>query len=114
MLPTCSHTVSCSAISTIVGRCPVRRRQFLAAALSAPALFGKNRIDVSRLSAITDEIAKTPAEAIQFAKQYGLSWVELRSVPGARKAYYSLPEEELKETVRTLAAGGLKVSFLNT
>ncbi len=92
----------------------MRRRQFLAAALSAPALFGKNRIDVSRLSAITDEIAKTPAEAIQFAKLYRLRWVELRGVPGARKAYYSLPDEELKETVRTLAASGLKVSFLNT
>lgn len=92
----------------------MRRREFLAAALSAPALLGKNRIDVSRLSAITDEIGKTPEEAIQFAKQYGLQWLELRGVPGARKPYFSLPDDELKQIARDFSANGVKISFLNT
>jgi L-ribulose-5-phosphate 3-epimerase len=92
----------------------MRRRDFLAAALSAPVLLGKNRIDVSRLSAITDEIGKTPDEAIQFARQYGLPWLELRGVPGARKAYFSLPDTELKQIAREFHANGVKISFLNT
>jgi sugar phosphate isomerase/epimerase len=92
----------------------MRRRNFLAAALSVPTLLGKNRIDVSRLSAITDEIGKTPGEAIQFARQYGLQWLELRSVPGARKPYFSLPDEELKQIAREFTSSGIKISFLNT
>lgn len=98
------------------------RRELLAGALFAPALFAKGRIDKSRLSAITDEIGVSddkgfsPEDSIAFAKQYGLRWVELREVPGRKpaKEYAFLPEVEIKETAASFAANGLKVSFINT
>jgi len=91
------------------------RREVLAAgAVCAVPAFAKKRIDRSRISAITDEIGKTPADAIAFARQYGLQWVELRSVPAARKEYAFLSEPEAKAAAAELAANGLKVSFLNT
>ncbi|MBX5494612.1 MAG: sugar phosphate isomerase/epimerase [Bryobacteraceae bacterium] len=92
----------------------MRRRTFLAAASYAPALFAKRRFEYSRISVLTDEVAKSPSEAFAFAKQYGLRWVELRSVPGARKSYWNLPEEELRSFAAELKEHGLKVSFLNT
>ncbi len=91
------------------------RREVLAAAgagVAAP-LWAK-RIDRSRISAITDEIGKTADDAIAFAKEYGLQWVELRGVPGQRKEYAFLPEPEIKAAAAALARSGLKVSFLNT
>ncbi len=72
------------------------------------------RIDASRISAITDEIAPSPAEAIRFAQQYGLRWVELRAVPGRKTYYQFLPESELRAAARELTDAGLRVSFLNT
>ncbi len=91
------------------------RRQVLAAGISSTVLHARNRIDRSRISAITDEIGNTPEESIAFAKHYGLEWVELRSVPGARrKEYAALSEPELKALAATLAANGLRVSFMNT
>jgi sugar phosphate isomerase/epimerase len=97
----------------------VTRRDLLAGTLLAPALFAKTRIDKSRISAITDEIATTPEEAIAFAKQYGLRFIEVRNVPtpkGVRgKGEYAfLPEAEVKEAAASFAANGLKVSFINT
>lgn len=71
-------------------------------------------ISVSRISAITDEIAPTPAEAIGFALQYGLQWVELRAVPGSSTYYQFLSEPELRAAARQLSEAGLRVSFLNT
>jgi len=91
------------------------RRELIAAALAAARpLAAKNRIDRSRVSAITDEIALSPGEAIAFARQYGLQWVELRGVPGGKASYAELPEAELRAAARELAGNGLKVSFLNT
>jgi L-ribulose-5-phosphate 3-epimerase len=97
----------------------VTRRELLAGALLAPALLAKNRIDKTRISAITDEIATSPEDAIAFAKQYGLHWVELRNVPSAKGnrsvgEYAFLPEAELKAAAASFAANGLKVSFINT
>jgi sugar phosphate isomerase/epimerase len=92
------------------------RREWLGAAalgLAAPLAAG-NKIGRDRLSAVTDEIARTPAAAIDFAKTYSLKWVELRSVPGKRGEYFQLPEAELKQAAREFADNGLKVSFLNT
>jgi len=92
------------------------RRAFLAT-LAAAAPLSAARVDRKRLSAITDEIGRTPAEAIAFARQYGLSWVELRGVPSVtsgRQEYFQLPEPELKAAAREFAAAGVKVSFLNT
>jgi len=96
----------------------LNRRQFLfasaAGVASVPALAG-NRIGRSRISAITDEIARSPEDAIAFIKQYGLQWVELRGVPGAKKRRYSeLPAAELKQAARQFADNGIRVSFLNT
>jgi sugar phosphate isomerase/epimerase len=90
------------------------RRELLASSLLAPALFAKSRIDKTRISAITDEIGLTANDAIEFAKRYGLQWVELRSVPEKKKEYAFLPEPELKEAEASFKANGLRVSFLNT
>jgi L-ribulose-5-phosphate 3-epimerase len=92
----------------------MHRRNFLLSTLAAPALFGAKRIDLSRISLLTDEIARTPAEAIAFARQYGIRWVELRGVPGGGGTYAFLAEEKLREVARTLKDAGLGVSFLNT
>src|ERR1044071_9820766 len=89
------------------------RRDLLAATLSAPALWGKRHFDRSRISAITDEIGKTPDESIAFAKQYGLQWVELRKVPGGKEYIYQ-DEPLLKATAASFKNNGLKVSFLNS
>ncbi|MGH9660826.1 MAG: hypothetical protein ACRD96_19920, partial [Bryobacteraceae bacterium] len=90
------------------------RRAALAALFSAPAFGAARRIDRRCVSAITDEIATSPAEAIAFAKQYGLEWIELRGVPGPKKEYARLPETDVRAAAAELAASGLKVSFLNT
>lgn len=90
------------------------RREWLACRLAAPLWGASLRLGRSNVSAITDEIARTPADAIAFARQYGLQWVELRSVPGGGGTYAFLPEEKLREAARELSAKGLRVSFLNT
>ena len=94
------------------------RRDVLAAGLAAaaPVFAGKrrNNLDKSHLSAITDEIGRTPAEAIAFTKEFGLQWVELRSVPGARKEYTFLPEPDLRAAAAEFAANHLRISFLNS
>ncbi len=96
------------------------RREMIAGALFAPVLvgssFGKTRIDKMRISAVTDGIGLNPQDSLDFARHYGLRWVELRSVPGSKSSreYAFLSEAEIKETATTLAANGLKVSFLNT
>ena len=91
------------------------RRELLIATLASPALLAKpNKIGLSRLSAITDEIAKTPADAIAFAKLYGMQWLELRDVPGRKIVYNALPEDELKAAAKEFQDAGIKISFLNT
>ncbi|MBL8175475.1 MAG: sugar phosphate isomerase/epimerase [Bryobacterales bacterium] len=90
------------------------RRDLLVCSLSALPLSAKGRIDLSRISAITDEIARSSQDAVAFAKQYGLKWLELRGVPGQRKEYFTLPEAELRAEAKLLDENGLRVSFLNT
>ena len=87
-----------------------------AAASAALPLFAKTptRIGRSRLSAISDEIAATPAEALAFAKKYGLEWLELRNVPGAKTPYFFMSEAELKPVAKEFSDHGIKISFLNT
>jgi hypothetical protein len=79
------------------------RRELLA--LPALALRVGRSIDRSRISAITDEIAPTPAEAIRFAQQYGLKWVELRGVPGSKTYYQFLSDDERRGSSRMPACG---------
>jgi len=92
------------------------RREALAATLAASPLFSFKRrnIDKSHISAITDEIGRTPAESIAFTKEFGLQWVELRSVPGEHKEYTFLTEPELKAAAAEFAANHLRVSFMNS
>lgn len=89
------------------------RREFLITpALAACA--SATSIDRSRISAITDEVAPSPAEAIRFAQEFGLKWVELRAVPGSKTYYQFLEEPQLRAAAKELADAGLRVSFLNT
>jgi sugar phosphate isomerase/epimerase len=91
------------------------RREFLAAVSAAPLLAAaKNHIGKSRFSFITDEAAATPADAIAFAHKYGLQFIELRDVPGAKIHYCRLPEADLKAAAKEFQENGLKVSFFNT
>ncbi len=93
----------------------MNRRSFLATSLAATApLHAANKIDWSRISVLTDEVGKTPEEALAFCKQYGLKWVELRGVPGQRKSYFTLEGGELKAAAKQFKDAGLGVSFLNT
>jgi L-ribulose-5-phosphate 3-epimerase len=92
------------------------RREFLAAPLAAGVAGAarRNRIDRSRLSAISDEIARSPADAIAFARQYGLQWLELRAVPGLKTSYFKMNDAELKAAAREFKDAGIGISFLNT
>jgi sugar phosphate isomerase/epimerase len=96
----------------------LNRRELLAGAAAtfaaSPLLAFKSHITKANISAITDEIGKTQADAIDFAHQYGLQWVELRNVPETKKEFAFLSEPELKKWAAELAANKLKVSFLNT
>ncbi len=91
------------------------RRQLIASALAAPALWARQRVDYSRLSLLTDEVGKTPADSIAFCRQYGVRSVELRSIPGQGSATYAfLDEPQLRNAARELKEAGLRVTFLNT
>jgi sugar phosphate isomerase/epimerase len=91
------------------------RRELLAAgAACASTLWARSRIDKSRISAITDEIGLSTDEAVAFAHQYGLQFVEIRNPPGSRNEYFSLSEPEIKADAVRFRNEGLKVSFVNT
>jgi L-ribulose-5-phosphate 3-epimerase len=98
----------------------IDRRRFLASALApAAAAFAKPKAssgkwDRTRLSAVTDEIATSPAGAISFAKLYDLKWLEVRAVPGAGGEYAQLNTEALKVAAKEFADNGIGISFLNT
>jgi sugar phosphate isomerase/epimerase len=96
----------------------MNRRQLLGSAIGVFAVPGlqarRMRIDRTRLSTITDESGKTPAENIEFAKKYGLRFLEPRGVPGARKHYADLTEPELKQAAKEFADNGIKISFFNS
>ncbi len=89
------------------------RRELLAAATAASSLFAGGRIDRTRFSPMTDEIAASEQEAFAFTRQYQLQWVELRGVPGANTEYVDLPAGELRAFAGRLRDNGLKVSFLD-
>lgn len=92
------------------------RRELLAAgaACATTTLWARTRMDKTRISAITDEIGKTTDDAIAFAHEYGLKFIELRNAPELKKEYPSLSEPEIKAHAAQFANEGLKVSFLNT
>ena len=91
------------------------RRELLAAGgACASSMWARNRIDKSRISAITDEIGLSMDEAIAFAHQYGIQFVEIRNPPGSRKEYFALTEPEIRADALRLRNEGIKVSFVNT
>ena len=94
------------------------RRTFLATSLALPALAAVRKLDLSRVSAITDEIARSPAEAIDFAHQYGIPWLSLREVPaplGSKKVlYHSLDDAAIKQAAKEFKDAGLGIAFLDT
>lgn len=102
----------------------MNRRTFLTTGLGAAACHtlsaastASAKIDRSRLSAITDETAHSPAEAIEFAHTYGLKWLSLRDVPGVwgkSKSYISLEADELKQAAKTFKDEGIRIAFLDT
>jgi sugar phosphate isomerase/epimerase len=93
------------------------RRQLLTAGLglTATSLFAKTaKLDRSRLATVTDESGKTPAENFEFAKKFGLRYLEVRAVPGAKMHYADMPEAQLKQAAKEFADNGVKVSFFNS
>jgi hydroxypyruvate isomerase len=94
------------------------RRELLAGAACASTLWARSHMDKTRISAITDEIGLTTGEAIAFAHQYGLQFVEIRNPPknesNGKKEYFALTEAEIKADAVRFAREGLKVSFVNT
>ncbi len=96
-----------------------RRELFAAAgaACTSSALWGKSHWDKSRLSAITDEIGLTTDDAIAFAHQYGMQFIEIRDrreKDKPRREYFQLTEAEIKADALRFQREGLKVSFVNT
>src|SRR2546423_5559200 len=90
------------------------RRELLAGTLTAVSLPAKaTKIDRSRISAISDEIGRTPQASIDFAKQYDLQFLELRNVPGG-KEYAFLPEEQARQEAAEFARSGIRISFMNS
>jgi len=87
---------------------------FLGAAFVRPLSAAGSRITLDRISLLTDEIARSPEDAVAFCKQYGVRWVELREVPGGGGTYARLEEPVLMKAARELKEAGLRVSFLNT
>jgi L-ribulose-5-phosphate 3-epimerase len=89
------------------------RRELLVGALGAASLSAKTKIDSSRISAISDEVGKSPQASIDFAKQYDLQFLELRNVPGG-KEYSFLPEDEVKQAAADFERNGIRISFMNS
>jgi sugar phosphate isomerase/epimerase len=89
------------------------RRELFAGTLAASLTAKPAKIDRSRISAISDEIGKTPQAAIDFAKKYDLQFLELRNVPGG-KEYSFLPEDQVKQAAAEFAANGIRISFMNS
>lgn len=92
------------------------RRELLAAALAASVVRAADGSKVSHLAAINDEVGLTPDEALAFAKQYGLQWLEMRAamIPGKHEYYETRPLASLKETRKRLADNGIRVSVLDS
>jgi L-ribulose-5-phosphate 3-epimerase len=96
----------------------VTRRGLLAGAATALIASrlraAKQHITKARVAVITDEVGPSQTDAIAFAKQHSLQWVELRNVPESKKEFAFLTDPELKRYASELAAAKIKVSLLKT
>jgi L-ribulose-5-phosphate 3-epimerase len=97
----------------------MNRRTFLAATIAAavPARSATQRIDSSRVTAITDEIARTPADAIKFAHEFGMKWLSLRDTPSepgpGRIPYFSMEPAMLRQVMGEFKDAGIGIGFLD-
>lgn len=100
----------------------MKRRQLLALLAALPLgvhlgahrAVAKSRLSKASVSAITDEVGATQADAMAFVKHYHLQWVDLRFVPGTKKEFATLTGPELKSYLAELRGAKLKVSLLHT
>jgi len=103
----------------------VNRRSFLAtglatglaAAVASRAATNK-ALNKTRVSAISDEVSRSPQEAIEFARTFGMEWLSLRNIPaplGSKAVeYHTLDPDELKKVAAEFKAAGIGISFLDT
>jgi L-ribulose-5-phosphate 3-epimerase len=100
----------------------MNRRAFLATATAAavPGLAATpQHIDRSRVSAISDEVARSPADAIKFAHDFGLQFLSLRDVPAPladkkKYSYHSLDPNALQQAAQEFKDGGIRIAFLDS
>jgi sugar phosphate isomerase/epimerase len=100
----------------------MNRRSFLISTLAASASLrlrgAADQINSSRVSAITDEVARSPAESIQFAHTFGLQWLSLRNVPAPlgthSPAYYALEPAAMRQAAAEFKDAGIGIGFLDT
>jgi sugar phosphate isomerase/epimerase len=99
------------------------RRSFLAASLAAaaaPVFAAKTpHIDRSRVSAISDEVARSPADAIAYAHEFGIQYLSLRDVPAPltdkkKYSYHALEPDQLKQAAKEFKDAGIKIGFLDS
>ncbi len=98
----------------------MNRRSFLVAGFAAAAASraAVKRLDPSRVSAISDEVARSPADAIAFAHTFGLQWLSLRDIPaplGTKSvSYHTLEPDELRKVANEFKSEGIGIGFLDT
>jgi sugar phosphate isomerase/epimerase len=100
----------------------MNRRTFLVSTLGSSVAFRlgatADRITRARVSAITDEVARSQAESIEFAHTYGLQWLSLRAVPAPlgthSPVYYALEPAPMLAAAAQFKDAGVKISFLDT
>ena len=69
------------------------------------------------MSAITDEVSRSPAEAIEFAHKFGMQWLSLRDIPSndAKKiSYHTLEPPALQQAKAEFKNAGIGIAFLDT
>lgn len=98
-------------------RIDMTRRELLLGTIAGSLALARGPAGIrhDQVAAITDEIARSPEAAIDFAHLYGLKWLELRDIPGAKgKNYFFLSEDEARAAAKQFSDAGLRISFLNT
>lgn len=98
----------------------MNRRSFIAAGFAAATLSrasGK-KLDRTRVSAITDEISRSPEEAIEFAHTFGMEWLSLRAVPAPLRTkavgYHTLDPDALRKAAGEFKSAGIGIDLLDT
>jgi sugar phosphate isomerase/epimerase len=108
-------TIPYHSLHTIYYNRFVTRRELVAgAAACAATLWARSHWDRTRISAITDEIGNTADEAVDFARENGLLFVEVRNQPGSDREYATGREADMDADATHLANEKVKVSVVDT